>query len=66
MLCLSCVARLTCAVDARGNTIEAMSGAIDSAEIVLYGVSQKYKESANVRVTRQKTPWILINLRISL
>ena len=34
----------------KGNTVDAMSDAIDSAEVVLFGVSLKYKESANCRL----------------
>ena len=30
--------------------MEAMSGAVDSAAAVLYGVSERYKESANCRL----------------
>eukprot|EP01050_Picozoa_sp_SAG11_P016870 SAG11_NODE_2357_length_3468_cov_1.841199_1_plen_331_part_10 len=37
-------------VSMKGNTIEAMSAAIDSAEIFLYAVSIFYKESANCRL----------------
>ena len=32
----------------KGSTMDAMSDAIEGAEILLYGVSQRYKESANV------------------
>ena len=32
----------------KGSTIDAMSDAIDAAAVMLFGVSIKYKESANV------------------
>ena len=32
----------------KGNTVDAMSDAVDGAEVVLFGVSLAYKESANV------------------
>ena len=31
-----------------GSTIDAMSDAIEGADVMLYGVSLRYKESANV------------------
>ena len=34
----------------KGSTIDSMSNAVDEAAIVLYGVSQLYKESANCRL----------------
>ena len=33
----------------KGSTMDAMSDAIEGAEVMLYGVSLQYKESANVR-----------------
>ena len=33
----------------KGSTMDAMSDAIEGADVMLYGVSLKYKESANVR-----------------
>ena len=33
----------------KGSTMDAMSDAIEGAEVMLYGVSLAYKESANVR-----------------
>ena len=33
----------------KGSTMDAMSDAIEGAAVMLYGVSLKYKESANVR-----------------
>ncbi len=35
----------------KGSTVDAMGEAIDGAEVMLYGVSLQYKESANVRNT---------------
>jgi hypothetical protein len=32
-----------------GSTVDAMSDAIEGADVMLYGVSLQYKESANVR-----------------
>ena len=32
-----------------GSTMDAMSAAVDNSEVVLYGVSLAYKESANCR-----------------
>ena len=37
-------------VNMKGSTIDAMSDAIDRAEIMLYTVSLPYKESANCRL----------------
>ena len=31
----------------KGNTMDAMSGAVDNAAVMLYGVSLQYKESAS-------------------
>ena len=35
----------------KGSTMDAMSSAIEGADVMLYGVSLAYKESANVRTT---------------
>ncbi len=32
-----------------GSTMDAMSDAVDNSDVVLYGVSRAYKESANVK-----------------
>ena len=37
----------------KGSTMDAMSDAIEGADVMLYGVSLAYKESANVRVASQ-------------
>ena len=37
----------------KGSTMDAMSDAIEGAEVMLYGVSLGYKESANVRPASQ-------------
>ena len=34
----------------KGSTVDAMSDAIEGAEVMLYGVSLAYKESANCRM----------------
>ena len=34
----------------KGSTIDAMSDAIEGADVMLYGVSLAYKESANCRL----------------
>ena len=34
----------------KGSTVDAMSDAIEHAEVMLYGVSLEYKESANCRM----------------
>ena len=34
----------------KGSTIDSMSEAVDGAEVVLFGVSLDYKESANCRL----------------
>ena len=39
----------------KGSTMDAMSDAIEGADVMLYGVSLAYKESANVRVASQGT-----------
>ena len=36
----------------KGSTMDAMSDAIEGADVMLYGVSLAYKESANVRWMR--------------
>ena len=38
----------------KGSTMDAMSDAIEGADVMLYGVSLAYKESANVRATSRK------------
>jgi hypothetical protein len=35
--------------------MDAMSDAIEGADVMLYGVSLKYKESANVRIAHTRT-----------
>jgi hypothetical protein len=35
--------------------MDAMSDAIDGADVMLYGVSLRYKESANVRIAHTRT-----------
>jgi hypothetical protein len=35
-----------------GSTVDAMSDAIEGADVMLYGVSLSYKESANCRMVR--------------
>ena len=42
----------------KGSTMDAMSDAIEGAEVMLYGVSLAYKESANVRPASQGTQGI--------
>ena len=37
----------------KGSTMDAMSDAIEGADVMLYGVSLAYKESANVRVASE-------------
>ncbi len=34
----------------KGSIVDAMSDAVEGAEVVLYGVSRGYKESANCRL----------------
>ena len=34
----------------KGSTMDAMSDAIEGADVMVYGVSLAYKESANVRI----------------
>jgi hypothetical protein len=36
-----------------GSTMDAMSDAIEGADVMLYGVSLRYKESANVSASRR-------------
>ena len=36
-----------------GSTMDAMSDAIEGAEVMLYGVSLRYKESSNCRMVRR-------------
>ena len=43
----------------KGSTMDAMSDAIEGAEVMLYGVSLAYKESANVRPASQGMQGIL-------
>ena len=35
-----------------GSTMDAMSDAIEGADVMLYGVSLRYKESSNCRLVR--------------
>ena len=42
-----------------------MSEAVEGAELMLYGVSEKYKESANCR-TFTNNPMLLVVMRTSL
>ena len=37
----------------QGSTVEAMSAAIEDADVMCYGISQAYKESANCRIEAQ-------------
>ena len=37
----------------KGSVIDAMSEAVEGAEVILYGVSEPYKESANCRMEAQ-------------
>ena len=39
----------------KGSTMDAMSDAIEGADVMTYGVSLRYKESANVRAT-----WLIL------
>ena len=41
---------LTCTGGDAGSTVDAMSDAIEGADVMIYGVSLAYKESANVSV----------------
>ena len=53
----------------KGSTIDAMSDAIDRAEIMLYTVSLPYKESANCRLEatcEARTPLLAAKLECSL
>ena len=38
----------------KGSTMDAMSDAIEGADVMVYGVSLAYKESANVRVLHRR------------
>jgi hypothetical protein len=40
---------LTPTIGNAGSTVDAMSDAIEGADVMIYGVSLAYKESANVR-----------------
>ena len=37
----------------QGSTVEAMSGAVEDAAVMCYGISQAYKESTNCRLEAQ-------------
>ena len=43
-----------------GSTVDAMSDAIEGADVMLYGVSLAYKESANVSALSNLSPLILV------
>jgi len=45
---------LVCSENAAGSTVDAMSDAIEGADVMLYGVSLRYKESANVRTPQRR------------
>ena len=40
----------------KGSTMDAMSDAIEGADVMLYGVSLQYKESANCRLEASRLP----------
>eukprot|EP01043_Picozoa_sp_COSAG02_P032669 COSAG02_NODE_2193_length_9555_cov_102.183481_8_plen_69_part_00 len=40
----------------KGSTMDAMSDAIEGADVMLYGVSLAYKESANCRLEASRPP----------
>jgi len=44
--------------------MDAMSDAIDGAEVMLYGVSLRYKESANCRLVRHHSHCNLIQFAL--
>ena len=48
----------------KGSTMDAMSDAIEGADVMLYGVSLQYKESANVRrqAKQLSSLWHLSNM----
>ena len=48
-ICCMCVRCAVPMIRYSGSTMDAMSDAIEGAAVMLYGVSLKYKESANVR-----------------
>jgi hypothetical protein len=50
ILCTPMLVLMTRRRACRGNTVDAMSHAVDGAEVVLFGVSLMYKESANCRL----------------
>ena len=41
----------------KGSTMDAMSDAIEGADVMLYGVSLQYKESANCRLEASRLPF---------
>ena len=41
----------------KGSTMDAMSDAIEGADVMVYGVSLAYKESANVRIALHGMPF---------
>ena len=42
-----------------GSTVDAMSDAIEGADVMLYGVSLAYKESANVSAFSNLSMWLV-------
>jgi len=45
--------------DDAGSTVDAMSDAIEGADVMLYGVSLAYKESANVSALSSLSPLVV-------
>ena len=48
------IAQPLCSAAVKGSTMDAMSDAIEGAEVLLYGVSLKYKESASEAATTSR------------
>lgn len=49
----------------KGSTMDAMSDAIEGADVMLYGVSLKYKESANCRLEASCLSMIVVVCRVA-
>ena len=52
--CCCAIAQPLCCAAVKGSTMDAMSDAIEGAEVLLYGVSLKYKESASEAATTSR------------
>ena len=56
-LCLVSISGVLSPGACTGSTMDAMSDAIEGADVMLYGVGLAYKESANVSASSRPAVW---------